>query len=260
MTKVFNHLIAIIRFILMLVVTIISAIWCWVGMPFLSLRTRGKIIRFWAKVTLAVTGVKVKIIGRTNFNYFPPNMLVASNHLSWLDILVLYQVYFINFVGKVEMTRWPILSRMIKAGGTIFINRKKKRDLLYVNQAVSEHLLNGRCIGFFPEGTVGDGDKLLPFKAPILESALIAKSSIIPVVIIYYRKDGTIAEEASFGKKYNLVQSVLNTLTLNGLIAKIFVLETVKAENFANRDQLTEHLYQQINAKFSNRQILFDEN
>ena len=128
------------------------------------------------------------------------------------------------------------------------------------NQAVSEHLLNGRCIGFFPEGTVGDGDKLLPFKAPILESALIAKSSIIPVVIIYYRKDGTIAEEASFGKKYNLVQSVLNTLTLNGLIAKIFVLETVKAENFANRDQLTEHLYQQINAKFSNRQILFDEN
>ena len=241
----------------MLAVTLISAIWCWLAMPLFPLKTRGKIIRFWARITLILTGVKLEINGKTDLNYFPPNTLVASNHLSWLDILVLYQLYFINFIGKVEMTKWPVLSRMIKAGGTIFIDRSKKKDLLKINQTVSQYLINGRCIGFFPEGAVGEGNQLLPFKAPILESALMAQSSIIPVVIIYYRKDGTIAEEASFGPRYNLMQSVFNTLSLNGLIAKVFVLDSINSENFNNREDLTEYLYQQINRKFTDRHALF---
>lgn len=175
--------------------------------------------------------------------------MVIANHFSWLDVAVLYTLYYINFVGKAEMQRWPFINRLIRAGGTIFINRKNKRDLLKVNQTISKELAKGKCIGLFPEGSVNNGKKILPFKSSILEAAILAKSTIIPVILVYRNKKNTIAFEMSYAHQ-NLWQNIINSLKCNGFKTLIIELPAVYAGDFRSRRELSEYLYHLMNSEY----------
>src|SRR6516225_6801594 len=46
--------------------------------------------------------------------------LVVSNHLSYLDVLILSAVMPCFFIAKAEVDRWPIFGKAARAGGTLF--------------------------------------------------------------------------------------------------------------------------------------------
>jgi 1-acyl-sn-glycerol-3-phosphate acyltransferase len=247
----FNYILAPLRFIFLLITAIISLIIALSVAPLLKLSTRAHVIRAWAYFTRVVVGAKLNNTA-SKHSYMVQNTVIVANHFSWLDVVLLYSIYYINFVGKSEMKRWPLLNWMIKAGGTIFINRNNKRDILKINHQLSKELRKGRCIGFFPEGGVNDGWQLLPFKAPLLEAAMEAKSTIIPVILLYYRKDGTFAYEMSYAKQ-NLWQNIVNTLKLNGFTTKIIELEPIEASKFTTRQQLSSYLYHKMSEVYAQR-------
>lgn len=198
-------------------------------------------------------GIQLEIIGKPTADYLLNNTLVVANHISWLDSVILYSVYFINFVGKVEMRKWPLLNAIINSGGTIFINRQNKRQILQINRIICRKLQAGRCIGLFPEGGVGDGRQLKPFKAPLLEAAIQANSTIIPMILAYYHPNGSFAYEVSYSG-LNLCQNIIATLRLDGFIAKIIVLPPVSASNFATRHQLSNYLHTEMEQVYRQRE------
>ena len=202
-------------------------------------------VRSWANVTVKLAGVKGEAIGDVG-NYVGANIMVVANHISWLDIPIIYTQYFVGFIGRSEMKKWPLLNILIKSGGTIFINRKSKRELIHINDTVSKKLIDGAVIGLFPEGKTGDGLDLKPFKPAILEAAIMAKSVIIPLVIRYYGKNGKLTTAVTYEGNITLWQSIKNTLRLNGLKVKVIQLPQVMASNFNNREELAAYLYTQM--------------
>ena len=110
-------------------------------------------------------------------------------------------------------------------------------------------MLDGWAMGLFPEGTTSDGTTVLPFGASIFESAMIAKSKVVPVVIRYRNADGSFAKEVTFSKK-RWMESVWNTLRLQGLVIKIDILEPVNATDFASRDELSKYMYEKISTLY----------
>ena len=180
--------------------------------------------------------------------------MIVSNHISWLDTVVMLRLFYLSYIGKIEMLNWPFLNLIIKAGGTIFINRRNKRELLTVNQQVANVLVNGASVGLYPEGTTSDGVRILPFKAPILEAALMAKSNIIPVVLSYRKEDNKLATEVTFAK-VNWLTTVMNTLRLKNLIVNVTVLPVVRSIDFKTRDELADYLYKEINASYQSQQF-----
>lgn len=221
--------------------------------PILPTKSWARVVYYSVKILLKCCSIQVKTVGKANTNYLLTNTMIVSNHLCWLDTLILYSVYFINFVGKVEMKKWPLFNYIIKSGGTIFINRKNKRDLLNINQTVSQELLAGRCIGLFAEGAVSNGQQLMPFKTSLLEAAILAKSTIIPVIIGYYHLNGTFAYTISYSGK-NLCQNICDTATTQNLIAKVTILSAVDASNFTSRHQLAAHLYEVMSLAYAERE------
>lgn len=244
----FNYIFALVRFCLLLAVAAISFVVV-LFVPLLNYQQRAKIVKNWAIVTLKTVGMHREYLTATSENYFARNTMVIANHFSWLDVAVLYTLYCINFVGKTEMQKWPFLNRLIRAGGTIFINRSNKRDILKVNQTISEELIAGKCIGLFPEGSVNDGHKILPFKSSILEAAILAQSTIIPVVLIYRYKNGKIAYPMSYARQ-NFYQNVINSLKCNGFKTTIIELPAVNAGNFGCRRELSEYLYHLMSEEY----------
>ena len=49
--------------------------------------------------------------------------LWVSNHISWLDIAVIGSAARVFFLAKAEIEQWPVLGKLAKAGGTLFIKR-----------------------------------------------------------------------------------------------------------------------------------------
>jgi 1-acyl-sn-glycerol-3-phosphate acyltransferase len=248
----FESLRATLRISLLLVITILSSILCLTIYWILPRKIWGKIVRIWAYTITKTSGINLETVGKTNNNYFLDNYMVVANHMSWLDVMLLDTIYSISFIAKAELRYWPLLNIIIKAGGTIFINRNRKRDIVPTNHKISKLLSNGGCIGLFPEGKVNNGKEIFPFKAPLLEAAIQSQSKIIPIVLLYFREDGQLAREALY-YGHNLWQTVRNTVKATRLTVKAIVLPEVDAGHFKSRQALSEHLHLIMSTVFNER-------
>jgi 1-acyl-sn-glycerol-3-phosphate acyltransferase len=110
-------------------------------------------------------------------------MLLASNHISWVDIVVMHAARHCRFVSKDEVGRWPVVSTLANAAGTLYITRESRRDAMRVVHQMAQCLRDGDVLAIFPEGTTGDGTTLLPFHGNLLQSAISANAPVQPVAL-----------------------------------------------------------------------------
>lgn len=135
----------------------------------LKLPIAEKIPQYFHKYVLRAFGIKVKIKGTRKTNV---PLIIAANHLSWLDIMVIGASFPCYFVAKSDIASWPIFGFLAKIQNTIFVNRKARGSEInsQVN-ALSDALNKKKTIILFPEGTTSDGNKILPFKSALLAAA-----------------------------------------------------------------------------------------
>ncbi len=143
------------------------------GVPFLlaspdhALRWRNRNFGSWARASARIMGLTINVRNR------PPNapFLLISNHLSYVDVVILASLLNCAFVAKSEVARWPILGFICRNLDTIFINRKNKRDLLRTMSTAEAALNRGLGVVLFAEGTSTGGSRPQPFKSSLLEFA-----------------------------------------------------------------------------------------
>jgi 1-acyl-sn-glycerol-3-phosphate acyltransferase len=133
--------------------------------PQRRVREQGRAYRWWSRGLCRVFGVRVRVTGE------PPRapFFLVSNHLSYLDILVLGTQIPCVFVAKAEIDRWPLFGALCRSVNTIFIDRKAKRSLPRVLAEIEIALAAGQGVVIFPEGTSGAGHEVMPFRSPLLD-------------------------------------------------------------------------------------------
>lgn len=137
--------------------------------------------RIWAKTIAAVLGIKIETQGIVPVTPF----FLVANHLSYLDIIVFAAQLDCVFVAKSEVANWPVIGLLCRSMNTIFIERKRPRDILRVNALLEKQLQAGHSIMLFPEGTTTDGSQLLPFKSALLEPVVKARQAVSYASISY---------------------------------------------------------------------------
>lgn len=135
-------------------------------------------VQAWALRMLRILGVPLHVHGRAPVQ---GPLLLVSNHLSWLDILVMHAARHCRFVSKAEVRRWPLVGTLATGGGTLYIEREKRRDAMRVVHHMAESLRAGEIVAVFPEGTTTDGRELLPFHANLIQAAVSADAPVQPV-------------------------------------------------------------------------------
>ena len=137
-------------------------------------------VQAWARRMLEILGIPLHVTGQ------PPAggpLLLVSNHLSWLDILVLHAARHCRFVSKSDVKHWPLIGTLATGAGTLYIEREKRRDAMRVVHHMAESLKAGDIVAVFPEGTTGDGSALLPFHANLVQAAISAHAPVQPVAL-----------------------------------------------------------------------------
>ena len=135
--------------------------------PAWKARARRWAKRAWGHGMSRAVGVRLVTEGEPP----PPGSLIVSNHLGYLDIPVLNSVVPMTFVARADLRHWPFWGYVAVLGGTIFVDRATKRDVLRVRTEMSEALAIGDSVIVFPEATSTAGETILPFKSALLADA-----------------------------------------------------------------------------------------
>lgn len=186
--------------------------------PRLSKPRRDVRIQLFARRMLRGLGVELKVVG-TPEQAGP--MLLVSNHISWLDILVLHAVCHCRFVAKTNVKRWPLIGRLATAAGTFYVDRESRRDARRVVALVTRALQDGELIAVFPEGTTGDGRTVLPFHASLIQGAILADAPAQAVALQFTDGDGQLCDTVSYLAADSLVGSIWRTMRLQNLCAVV---------------------------------------
>jgi 1-acyl-sn-glycerol-3-phosphate acyltransferase len=128
---------------------------------------RRGLARFWARGVARIASIEIQVEGEVPSE----RELWVSNHLSYLDPIVLLSVRRLVFLAKSEVRSWPGLGIGGHMAGTLFIDRVRLRDLLRVIPEMMAVLDRDESVLFFPEGTSTHGGVLLPFRSSLFEAA-----------------------------------------------------------------------------------------
>lgn len=174
-------------------------------------------VQQWAREFLRLWHIELEVRGQ------PPSrgpLLLVTNHISWLDILLLHAAGFCRFVAKSEVRRWPVIGVLATGAGTLYIERASRRDALRVVHHMKDALLRGEVVAVFPEGTSSDGAALLPFHANLIQAAISANAPVQPAALRFVdARTGQSSLAPIYVGEQTLLGSIWRTLTAPGLRA-----------------------------------------
>lgn len=174
-------------------------------------------------------------------------MLIVANHISWLDIFVLSSLYPSSFIAMKEIQNWWIIGKIVRNAGTVFIDRKNRKDVDGINCAIVEALTQGRNVCFFPEAQTSLGNGVLPLKAALFQSAINAQSPVQVVALRYYDAHAQRTEAVSFSG-INLLQSLWQIVSLPKIIvqADCNVATLPKGDRFSIKNSVEAFLQSKV--------------
>jgi 1-acyl-sn-glycerol-3-phosphate acyltransferase len=186
--------------------------------PQLNDTQQARAVEVWARGMLAIIGIEVRVKGHPAQG----PVLMAANHISWLDILVMHAACHCRFVAKSEIRSWPLVGVLTTGGGSLYIERGSRHDAMRVVHQMAEALQQGHVLAVFPEGATGDGITVLPFHANLLQAAIAANAPIQPVALQFMDAH---TQERSLAPCYHdhdtLISSLWRTLCAPPLLAQV---------------------------------------
>ncbi len=211
-----------------------------------------KIPKLYHRGLCRMLGVKVEVRGAP-LSTRP--VLFVSNHVSWLDILVLTsQLPHAAYVAKHEVASWPVFGYLAKLHDTVFIERKARRTADHRDE-MTERLGKGDNLILFPEGTSHDGLRVLPFKSSffsLAEKEIEGRPlAVQPVAITFSRLNRlpvmrrNMAIYAWVGDQ-GLVEHLWKFLHVGPTTVVLEFLPPVTIQGFASRKEMARHCREAI--------------
>ncbi len=170
--------------------------------------------------------------------------LLVSNHLSYLDIVVLGSLHPSAFLSKLEVKSWPVIGWGARAAGTLFVRRQNRADIAAAAKAIRDLLAAGGSVMVFPEGTSSGGAAVLPFHPGVFESVAGSSHRITPVWIAYTLEDGDPAEDVCYWRDMTFAPHFFKLLGKKRVVATVRVGPVLEAT--ADRKQLARAARAQV--------------
>jgi 1-acyl-sn-glycerol-3-phosphate acyltransferase len=138
----------------------------------------------WATFYLVMNPLwRLRVEGRERLPWRGPAVLVA-NHLSMLDILVLYALFRpFKWVAKAELFRVPILGWNMALNDYVPLWRGDRESVRRMMDRCRAHLARGTPVLLFPEGTRSRDGRLQAFKDGAFRLAVEAGCPVIPIAV-----------------------------------------------------------------------------
>jgi len=206
-----------------------------------------KVIQFWCRRLLSIFKIEVELIGLRENLFNQKKYLMVSNHISWLDIIVIQSIKPSIFVAKSDVASWPLFGWVAQMTGTIFIKRDKVSDIKKALKKMKRRLIK-RSVCIFPEGTSTNGRYVLPFKSNLFQSSIDSNKSILPISISY-REANAYTDKVAFIDDMSLIDSIIKIKNENQIKVIVDVMQPIRPRG--NRKELASYTHEMIQKSLS---------
>jgi 1-acyl-sn-glycerol-3-phosphate acyltransferase len=213
--------------------------------------------RLWHQLVLKCLGMRVEVRGQ-----LAPNrpLLVAANHVSWTDIMVIGAHADVRFIAKSDVSGWPGIKWIAALNRTVFVERERRGKTGEQASEIATRLAGGEVLVLFPEGTTADGTFMLPFKTSLFGAATPARHGnasvwIQPVAVAYLRRQGTAMNRkdralTSWAGGEDLITHVLRLLRERSIDAEVRFGEPIELKAGGDRKQAARQVEASVRVMF----------
>jgi 1-acyl-sn-glycerol-3-phosphate acyltransferase len=222
-----------------------------------GLFNQGALPRLWHRMAIKALGLRIHVRGR-----IAPQrpLLIASNHISWTDIMVLGSLAEVAFIAKSDVAGWPVFGSLARLQRTVFVERERKGKSGHQAGEIAGRLAGNDAVVLFAEGSTGDGNHLLPFKSTLFGAARIALGVngaetvyIQPVAIAYTKLQGMPMGRqhrvaASWIGDADLVPHLLDVLRERAMDVEVQFGEPLEFKAGSDRKQVARRVEDEVRA------------
>lgn len=239
----------------LMVLTLLLAPFQLIALAF-GLRWQESIPHLFHRVLCALIGVRIHEIGRRTSDR---PVLILSNHVSWLDIIIIGARAPVVFVAKSEVAKWPVFGWLAKLQRTIFVERERRQKTGATAQEIGNRMLSGDAVVLFAEGTSSDGMRVLPFRSALVgsvhhalgDSAHDDKITVQPMSIAYVGFSGlpvgrAFRENVAWYGDNDLIPHFIGILSCGAIDVTVTWGEAVAYDMSADRKQIARHAEQTV--------------
>ena len=137
----------------------------------------------WGKMCCWVMNVRIQREG--SIKRTGRGALIVANHVGTVDIFVTAACFETFFVSKSDIRFWPFMGQLAQLGGTIFIDRSRRTQVLGMVRVLTDRLRTGCNVTVYPEGGATLGNQIEHFNSSAFEAVVQAEGSVVPVMIRY---------------------------------------------------------------------------
>ncbi len=208
-----------------------------------------------ARIVLVLFGVRVHVKHRERFHK-TGGRLVVSNHLSYIDVLVLSALAPAVFITSVELKNTALLGTLARLSGSIFVERRRPSGLKREIEDIALALGQGLPVALFPEGTTSNGDRVQPFKNSLFDAAVLTRADIVPVCFRYTRvNDERVTPENRDLVFYyggaTFLNHFLHFLSLRSVDVEVIPLKAIRVHPRQSRKDLAAEAHKAISTAYN---------
>jgi len=175
-------------------------------------------------------GFKITVSGQKSI-LKEKGLFVISSHVSYMDAVILGTLLPGSFATKSDAKKIPIFGQAVTVGGSIFIDRKKKSNILHYVNIMAERLRNRINVFNFPEGHATNGKAILSFFPSFFNAPLLTKSPIVPITINYHKVNGSTEFNRDdifwYDGKISLIKHLWQMLKIKRVDVKVTIHEKI---------------------------------
>jgi 1-acyl-sn-glycerol-3-phosphate acyltransferase len=207
-----------------------------VFLPVAGRAGRGLLVRGVCRAVLIAMGVELVVRGAIPRG--GRGLLVVNNHTSWLDIVAVNAVRPMRAVAKKDIAGWPVLGWLVTAAGSVYVDRENLRSLPGTVAALAGALRGGATVNVCPEGTTWCGLAHGRFRPALFQAAIDGGVPVLPVALRFRLADGGVTTAPAFIGDETIVDSVLRTAAVRGLVLEVHVRAEIAPGRAADRHEL----------------------
>jgi 1-acyl-sn-glycerol-3-phosphate acyltransferase len=178
-------------------------------------RQRAEWMHLCGRVVLSALGIGFRVEGVLPSG----SILIAANHLSYLDIVIASAAVPCVFVAKQEVGNWPFFGPLSKMGGAIYVDRNSRIDAWEAAGEMATRLKEGVPVVLFPEGTSTDGSEVTRFHSTLFEPAVEARLQVVPAAFLYEMSGAASELDLCWFGDESFLPHLLRVLKVDGFTA-----------------------------------------
>ena len=216
---------------------------------------------FFSGLGLALFGIRAHVDHGERLHANSGGRLIVSNHLSYVDVLIISSLVPSIFITSVELKSTFLLGTLARLSGCLFVERRRPSGLRQEINDIARALDQGFSVVLFPEGTTSNGDSVRQFKNSLFDAAVSAKSDILPFCLRYTKINGESVNAENRDTVYyyggmTFFSHLPRLVSQRSIDVDVIPLKAIAAHANVSRKELAAQTHDAICAAYQARQEL----